>query len=104
MSESEAPAQAFVPGLGTKDGHGMLGRTQGPWTNLALCGFGQIPIFFVNLWDGRTSFRIVTSGVPRKEEFQSRAQGKIEGTTRTMVKNWGLGAWQAQYVVSQSSH
>ena len=64
----------------------------------------QSQLFFVNLWDGRTPFRVVTSGVPPKEEFQSRALGKSEGTTRTMVKNWGLGAWQGQYAVSSSSH
>ena len=61
-------------------------------------------LFFVNLWDGRTPFRFVTSGVPPKEEFQSRALGKSEGTTRPMVKNLGLVAWQAQYAVSPSSH
>ena len=61
-------------------------------------------LLFVNLWDGRTHFSFVTSGVPPKEEFQSKAVGKTEGTTRTMVKNWGLGAWQAQYAISSSSH
>ena len=60
--------------------------------------------FFVNLWDGRTPFRFVNSGVPPKEEFQSRALRKSEGTTRTLVKNWGLGARQAHYAVSPSSH
>ena len=58
----------------------------------------------VNLWDGRSPLRFVTSGVPTKEEFQSRALGKSEGTTQTMVINWGLGAWQTQYAVSSSSH
>ena len=47
-------------------------------------------LFFISLWDGRTPFRFVTSGVPPKEEFQSRALGKSEGTTRTMVK---IGAY-----------
>ena len=61
-------------------------------------------LLFVNLWDGRTPFRFVTSGVLPKEEFQSRALGKSEGTTQTLDKNWGLGAWQAQYVISLSSH
>ena len=104
MSESEVRAQAFVSGFCISDGRGMLGRPHGPWTNLALCGFGPIPIVFVNLWDGRTPFRFVTSGVPPKEELQSRALGKSEGTTRTIVKNWGLGAWQAQYAVSRYSN
>ena len=61
-------------------------------------------LFFVNLWDWRSPFRFVTSGVPTKEEFQSRALGKSEGTTQTTVKNWGLGTWQAQHAVSTSSH
>ena len=61
-------------------------------------------LFSVNLWDGRTAFRFVTSGVTPKEEFQSRALRKSEGTPRTMVKNWGLEAWQAYYAVSPSSH
>ena len=60
-------------------------------------------LFSVNLLDGRTTFRFVTSGVPPKEEFQSRALEKSEGTTRTTVKNWVLGPWQAQYAVSPSS-
>ena len=57
---------------------------------------GPDPNLGVNLWDGRSPFSLVTS-------FQSRAQGRGEWTTRTMVKNWGLGAWQAQYAVSWSS-
>ena len=61
-------------------------------------------LFFVNLWDGRSPFLFINSGVRTKEEFQSRGLGKSEGTTQTMVKNWGLGAWQAQYAVSSSSH
>ena len=32
------------------------------------------------------------------------ALGKTERTTRSMVKNWGLGAWQAQYAVSPTSN
>ena len=47
--------------------------------------------FFINLWDGRSPFRFVTSGVPTKKEFQSRALGNSGGTTQTMVKNCGLG-------------
>ena len=64
----------------------------------------QSQLFFVNLWDGRIHFSFVTSGVSPKEVFQSRALRKSEGITRTMVKNWGLGAWQALYAVSPSSH
>ena len=60
-------------------GHGRISRS----VDLA-----RSQLFFVNLWDGRTPFRFLTSIVPPKEEFQSRALWKIEGTTRTMVKNW----------------
>ena len=44
MNASEAHAQAFVSGFCISDGRGMLGRPHGPWTHLALCGFGPIPI------------------------------------------------------------
>ena len=71
---------------------------------LVYVDLAQSQMFFVILWDGRTSFRFVTSGVPPKEEFQNRALGKSECTTLTTVKNWGLEAWQAQYAVSPSSH
>ena len=104
MIESEARDQAFVSGFCISYGRGMFGRPHGPCTNLALCGFGPIPIVFCQSVGWEDSFHVVTSGVPPKEEFQSRALGKSEGTTRTMVKNWGLRAWQAQYAVSPSSH
>ena len=86
MSESEARAQAFVSGFCISNGRGMLGRPHGPWTNPALCGLGPIPIVFRQTVGWEDSFRFVTSDVPPKEEFQSRALGKSEGTTRTMVK------------------
>ena len=92
MSESEAHAQAFsldfvsamaVECWGVLMGHGII---------VVSVDLARSQLFFVNLWDGRTPFRFVTSGVPPKEEFQSRALGKSEGTNRTMVKTWGLGA------------
>ena len=39
---------------------------------------------------------------PKRNSKQS--PGKSEGTTQTMVKIWGLGAWQAPYAVPSSSH
>ena len=72
--------------------------------NLPLCGFGPVPIVFVKLWDGRSPFRLVNSCVPTKEEFQISGLGKSEGTTQSMVKIWGLGAWESPYAVSSSSH
>ena len=71
-------------------------------SSLKICPDSQS--FFVIPWDGRTPFSIVTSGVPPKEEFQSQAMGTTEGTTRTMVQNWGRGAWHAQYAISSSCH
>ena len=104
MSESEARAQAFVPGFFISDGRGMSGRPHGPWRNLALCGFGPIPIVFRQSVGWEDSFQVCYLRCPTKGGIQSRALGKSEVTTRTMVKNWGLGAWQAQYAVSPSSH
>ena len=49
MSESEARAQAFVSGFCISDIRVMLGRPHGPWTNLALCGFGPIPNSFSSI-------------------------------------------------------
>ena len=60
-------------------------------------------LFLIKLWDRRSPFRFVTSGVPTKEEFQSRALGKNEGTSQSIVKNWGLVVWQAQYAVYKPS-
>ena len=104
MSESEACAQAFVSGflsaMAVECWRGLMGH--GPI--LLSVDLARSQLFSVDLWDGRTPFRAVTSGVPPKDEFQSRALGKSEWTTRIMFKNWGLGAWQAQYAVSPSSH
>ena len=83
MCESEARAQAFVSGFCIRDGRGMLGRPHGPWTNIALCGS---LLFFVNLGDGRTPFSFVTSGVPPKEEFQSRALERVKGQPELWLK------------------
>ena len=104
MSESEARAQAFVSGFCISDGRGNVGDASWAMDESSSVNLARSQLFSVNLWHGRTPFRFVTSGVPPKEEFQSRALGKSEGTTRTMVKNWGLGAWQSQYAVSPSSH
>ena len=60
----------------------------------------------VILWDGRSRFfccccfvlfHFLTSVVPPNEEFQSRALGRGDWTTRNLVKNWGLGLCQAHY-------
>ena len=85
----------FVSAMAVECRGGLMGHGR----ILLSVDLARSQLFFVNLWDGRTPFRFVTSGVPPKEEFQSRDLGKSEGTTRTMVKNWGLGAWQAQYAV-----
>ena len=43
-------------------------------------------LFFVNLWDGRTPFRFVTSDVPPKEEFKSRPWGRVKGQPELWLK------------------
>ena len=104
MSESEALAQAlsldFVSAMAVECWGGLMGHGR----IFLSVDLARSQLFFVNLWHGRTPFRFVTSGVPPKEEFQRRALGKSEGRTRTMGKIWGLGAWQAQYAISSSSH
>ena len=87
MSESESRAQAFVSGFCISECRGMLGRPHDHGRILLFVDLARSQLFFVNLWDGRTPFRFVTSGVPPKEEFQSRALGKSEGTTRNIIKN-----------------
>ena len=72
----------FVSAMAVECWGGLMGHGR----ILLSVDLARSQLFFVNLWDGRTPFRIVTSGVPPKEVFQSRALGKSEGTTRTMVK------------------
>ena len=87
MSESEVRDHAFLAGFCISDGRGLLGRPHGHGRILLSVDLARSQLFFVNLWDGRTTFRFVTSGVPLKEEFQSRSPRKSEGTTLSMVKN-----------------
>ena len=58
MSEPEARTHAFVSGFCISDGRGMLGRPHGPWMNLALCGFGSIPIVFRQSVGWEDSFQV----------------------------------------------
>ena len=58
MSESEARDQAFVSGFCISDGRGMLGSPHGPWRNLALCGFGPIPMVFPQSVEWEDSFQV----------------------------------------------
>ena len=69
----------------------MSRRPHGAWTNLALRGFGPIPIVFRQSAGWSTPFRVDTSGVRPKAEFQSRALGKSEGTTELWLK---IGAYR----------
>ena len=85
MSESEECAQVFVLNLVSAMAVECLGGLKGHGRILLSVDLTRSQLFFVNLWDGRTPFRFVNSGVPQKEEFQCRALGKIEGTTRNMV-------------------
>ena len=90
----------FVSAMSVECWGGLMGHGR----ILLSVDLARSQLFFDNLWDGRTPFRFVTSGVPPKEEFGSIDLGKSEGTTPTTVKNWGLGAWRAHYTVSRYSH
>ena len=91
MSVSEGRAQAFVSGFCISDGRGMLGRRHGPWTNLALCGFGPIPIVFRQSVGWRTPFRFVTSGVPPKEKFKAEPWGRVKGQPELRLQSGAYG-------------
>ena len=66
MSDSEVRAQAIFSGFCITDGLGMLGRPYGPWTNLALCGFGPIPIVFRQSVGWEDSFQVCYLRCPTK--------------------------------------
>ena len=80
MSESEARAQAFVSGFCISDGRGMLGRPHGPWTNLALCGFGAVPIVFRQSVGWEDSFQVcyfrgtTKTGIPKQSLERVKTQ------------------------------
>ena len=57
----------FVTELVVECGGGLMGHGR----ILLSEDLSQSQLFFVNLCDGRTPLRFVTSGVPPKEEFQS---------------------------------
>ena len=68
-----------------------MGIPHVPWTNLPLCGFGPVPMVFRQSLGWEVSFQVCYLSVPTKEEIQSRALGKSEGTTQTMAKIGALG-------------
>ena len=76
MSESEVRAQAFVSGFCISDGHGMLGRPHGPWTILALCGFGTIPIVFRQSVGREYSFQVCYLRCPTKRGIPKQRPGE----------------------------
>ena len=60
----------------------------------SFCGLEEVRIFFLLLLE---LFSFLTSGDPPNEGFQSRALGEGDWTIRNLVKNWGLGKYQAHY-------
>ena len=76
MSESEACAQAFFSGFCISDGRGMLGRPHGPWTNLALRGFGLIPIVFRQSVGWEDSFHVCYLRCPPKRGIPKQSPGE----------------------------
>ena len=76
MSESEARAQAFVSGFCISDCRGILGRPHGPWTNLALCGFGPIPIVFRQSVGWEDSFQVCYLTYQTKKGIPKQSPGE----------------------------
>ena len=76
MSESEARAQAFVSGFCIRDGRGILGRHQWPWTNLVLCGFGPIPIVFRQSVGWEDSIQVCYLSCPTKRGILKQSTGE----------------------------
>ena len=62
----------------------------------SFCGMELVRCFVVDLFCF-VLFCFSTSGVPPNEEFQSRALGRGDWTTRNLVKNCVLGTCQAHY-------
>ena len=56
----------FVSAMAVECWGGLMGRGR----ILLSVDLARSQLFFINLWDGRTPFRFVTSGVPPNEEFQ----------------------------------
>ena len=76
MNESEARDQAFVSGFCISDGHGILGRPHGPWRNLALCGFGPIPIVFRQSVGWEDSLQVCYLRCPTKRGIPKQSPGE----------------------------
>ena len=76
MIESEARAQDFISGFCISDGRGILGRPHGPWTNLALCGFGPIPIVFRQSVVWEDSFQVCYIRCPTKRGIPKQSPGE----------------------------
>ena len=89
-------AQAFVSGFCSSKGHGMSGGPNRQWRNPPLCRFGPVQIVFRQSVGWEDSFQVCYLRCPTKRGIPKQTLGKSEGTTRTMVKNWGIGVWQAQ--------
>ena len=62
-SESEALAQAFVSGFYINDGRGMWGGIMGHGRIFLSVDLARSQLLFLNLWDGISPFRFITSGV-----------------------------------------
>ena len=65
----------FVSAMALECWGGLMGHGR----ILLSVDLARTQLFFVNLWDGGNPFRFVTSVVPPKEEFQSRALGRVKG-------------------------
>ena len=87
MSESEAHAQAFFSGFCFSDGRGMLERPLGPWTHLALCGFGPIPLVFRQSVGWEDSFSGLLPEVShQKRNSKAEPWGRVKGHPELWLK------------------
>ena len=77
----------FVSEMAVECWRGLMGHGR----ILLSVDLARSQLFFVNLWDGRTPFRVVTSGVPPKAEFQSSALGKTQPELWLKIETFGHG-------------
>ena len=71
-----------VEGWGGLMGHGRI---------VLSVDLARSQLFFVNLWDGRTPFMFVSSGVPPKRNSKAEPWGRVKGHPELWLKIGALG-------------
>ena len=72
----------FVSAMAVESWRGLMGHGR----ILLSVDLARSQLFFVILWDGRTPFRFVTSGVPPKENSNSEPWGRVKGEPELGLK------------------